>query len=109
MGTKIGSREYEASVNQELHRACEELAGIHASDNRYVEWLHEASPENHARLIAFPAQVQALIGVVPIKILVAFLDYQIAAHRLWFAVWVAREQVGEQVLALLTASRGKVV
>jgi hypothetical protein len=108
---KIGDRQYEASVNQELHRSVEELAAIHAGDNRYVEWLREFSPADHAILVAFPAQVQALFGIMPIKVLAAFLDCQIAVHRFWFAAWDAHEQkqIGKEVLALLTAGTGKVV
>jgi hypothetical protein len=103
---KTGSREYEVSVNQELSRSVEELAAIHAGDNRYVEWLREELPKQHAQLVAFPAQIQALIGVVPIKLLVAVINCQIAAHRFYFESWAAREQVGTVDLARLMVSTG---
>jgi hypothetical protein len=105
MGTKIGSREYEASVNQELHRACEELAGIHAGDNRYMEWLREFSPEDHATLLAFPARIQALINMAPVKLLATLIDCQLALHRFWFECWAAREEIGMADLARMAGEK----
>lgn len=99
-----GSREYHKAVNLELDRLAESLADIHHGDTAYLARLEATDPGQHAQLAAMPARIQAAVGVAPFPVICAMTNFLLASHRLVFECWAAREQVGLEILARLTAT-----
>jgi len=99
-----GSEEYARRVSEELSRACEELKAIHEGDVRYLAWLQEIDEARYRELTEFSDGIRRAIGMFPLPVIQALIDFYVASHRVYFACWESKGQFGLEILGRLISS-----